>query len=164
MPRAGPSSDRLPVVPPPVEPGTVGRALWQITHGVSVEFTFACAETPPGAVPTTQAPQPSEVGCTVTPPEPGPGMGVGAGVGFGVGIGVGAGVGVGAGAEWQLVHAMPLAFTPEWTEVLGAVPGLHAPQLAIAKTLLANRESNVVAAAKIIARMISFDRMKSPDN
>jgi hypothetical protein len=68
-------------------------------------FTFLCADTLPGAVPTTQAPQLSEVGRIELPVPP-------------VEL-----------LTWQTEHTV-VAVTFLWAETpLGAVPTVHVPQL-----------------------------------
>ena len=56
-----------PPVVPPVEP-PLELPPWQTEQGVLVAFTFLCAETPLGAVPTTHEPQLAEVERTETVP------------------------------------------------------------------------------------------------
>jgi hypothetical protein len=98
----------VPPVAPPVEPPVVPPdelPPWQTAQGVLVEFTFACADTPPGALPVVQEPQLFDVDFTLTVPVVG---GVVGGVTTGGGVvvgGVTTGGGV-VGAVWQVVQAI----------------------------------------------------------
>lgn len=93
------------VVPPPAEPPD--ELVWQTAQGVLVVFTFACADTPLGAVPVVQEPQLFDVDFTLTVPVVG---GVVGGVTTGGGVVVVGGVtttgGGVVGAVWQVVQAI----------------------------------------------------------
>lgn len=127
----------LPV--PLVEPPT-----WQTEHTV-VEVTFLWAETPLGAVPIAQIPQLAEVRRTTIVPV--------AGVAGVAGI---AGV---ARGVWQDEHAIMAALTPACTEVLGALPTAHVPQLSeVANTLPEKNVGIANVVAKTTALMNFFIR------
>lgn len=125
----------------PVEPLT-----WQTEHTV-VAVTFLCAEVA-GAVPTAHVPQLSEVRrITIVPV---------------AGIAGVAGVAGIARRVWQDEHAIMAALTPVWTEVLGALPTVHVPQLSLVASALPEKSAGMTSvAAKRMDLSVSF--MMTPD-